>query len=76
MLGNACYDSEQHYNEIMNKVGVPQVARGALNMWVKSEAVITATIANWKNFLALRSSPAAHPESQKICQMIKEVTGL
>lgn len=76
VLGNACYDSEQHYNEIMNKVGVPQVARGALNLWVKSEAVITATVASWKNFLDLRSSAAAHPESQKICKMIKEATGL
>lgn len=76
ILGNACYDSERHYDEIMKKVGVPQVARGALNLWVKSEAVITATVASWKNFLALRSSPAAHPESQKICKMIKEATGL
>lgn len=75
-LGNACYDSERYYNEIMEKVGIPQVARGALNLWVKSEAVITATVASWKNFLELRSSKAAHPESQKICKMIKEATGL
>lgn len=73
----ACRDSEYHYNNIRYiPKGVPQVARGALNLWVKSEAVITATVASWKNFLALRSSPAAHPESQKICKMIKEVTGL
>ena len=74
---DACLDSEYHYKNIRSiPKGVPQVARGALNLWVKSEAVITATVASWKCFLALRSSPAAHPESQKICKMIKEATGL
>lgn len=75
-LGNACYDAERYYNEIIQKVGAPQVARGALNLWIKSEAVMTATVSNWRNFLNLRCSKAAHPESQKIASIIKEATGL
>lgn len=71
--GNRCYETELAYQEWIKKVNVPQMARGNLNLWVKSEGVFTATIQHWIDILALRDSPAAHPEAQKIAKMIEKV---
>lgn len=72
-FGNRCYDTEVAYQEFMKKCKIPQAARGNLTLWVKSEGAFTATIQQWIDILALRYSPAAHPEAQKIAKMIEEV---
>lgn len=71
--GNRCYDTELAYQEWIKKCNVPQMARGNLTLWVKSEQAMTGTIQNWIDFLKLRDSPAAHPEAQKLAKMIEKV---
>lgn len=72
-FGNRCYDTEVAYQEWIKKCGIPQMARGNLTLWVKSEGAFTATIQQWIDILKLRDSPAAHPEAQRIAKMIEEV---
>ena len=70
---NRCYDTELAYQEWMKKTNTPQSARGNLILWTKSEGVFTATIQQWIDILALRDSPAAHPDARKIAKMIEKV---
>lgn len=72
-FGNRCYDTEVAYQEWMKKCKMPQMARGNLTLWIKSEGAFTATVQQWIDILALRDSPAAHPEAQRIAKMIEEV---
>lgn len=72
-FGNRCYDTEVAYQEWMKKCKMPQMARGNLTLWTKSEGAFTATIQQWIDILALRDSPAAHPEAQRIAKMVEEV---
>lgn len=73
-FANRCYDTELAYQECMKKCGgIPQLARGNLTLWVKSEGAFTGTIQQWIDVLKLRDSPAAHPEAQKIAKMIEKV---
>lgn len=72
-FGNRCYETEVAYQEWMKKCKMPQMARGNLTLWVKSEGAFTATIQQWIDILALRDSPAAHPEAQRIAKMIEQV---
>ena len=72
-FGNRCYDTELAYQEWMNKCHVPQMARGNLTLWIKSEMAMTGTIQYWIDFLKLRDSKAAHPEAQKLAKMVEKV---
>lgn len=72
-FGNRCYDTEVAYQGWMNKFQIPQMARGNLTLWVKSQGAFTATIQQWRDILALRDSPAAHPDAQRIAKMIEKV---
>lgn len=72
-FGNRCYDTELAYQEWMNKCHIPQIARGNLTLWVKSEMVMTGTVQYWIDFLKLRDSKAAHPEAQKLAKMVEKV---
>ena len=72
-FGNRCYDTEVAYQDFMAKSGVPQLARGALTLWIKSEMAMTGTIQQWIDVLKLRDSAGAHPDAQKIAKIIEEV---
>lgn len=73
LFGNICYDAEKAYMDMIDKIKIPQIARGALPLWVKSEIAMTGTVNMWKDFIALRDSAGAHPEAQKITKMIENV---
>ena len=72
-FGNRCYDTEVAYQNWMNKCNIPQMARGNLTLWIKSEMAMTGTIQYWIDFLKLRDSKAAHPEAQKLAKMVEKV---
>jgi len=72
-FGNRCYDTEAAYQDWMNKFKVPQMARGNLTLWVKSQGAFTATVQQWRDILKLRDSAAAHPDAQRIAKMIEKV---
>lgn len=69
-----CEMAEQDYNFILKEIDSPQIARCVLPNMLKTEMVVTGTIANWEHFVALRSSKAAHPDMQVISNMFKDLT--
>ena len=72
-FGNRCYETEVAYQEWIKKCNIPQMARGTLNLWIKSEMAMTGTIQYWIDFLKLRDSSAAHPEAQKLAKMVEKI---
>lgn len=69
-------DSERHYKTIRELGGAPQAARGVLAEDVRTEIVLTATVANWKLWLAQRADKAAHPDIRILANMFMEQTGI
>ena len=65
----ACLSAERRYFEMLNVDCSPQEARAVLPNSLKTELVMTANIREWRHFLKLRTSAAAHPQ-------IREVAGL
>jgi len=72
-FGNRCYETEVAYQEWIKHCGIPQMARGNLTLWVKSEGAFTATIQQWIDIIKLRDSAGAHPDARKIAKMIERV---
>ena len=44
----------------------PQEARAVLPNSLKTEIVMTANLREWRHFLKLRTSPAAHPQIREV----------
>lgn len=72
-FGNRCYDTEVAYQEWIKKCNIPQMARGNLTLWVKSEGAFTATVQQWIDIIKLRDAAGAHPDARKIAKMIEKV---
>jgi len=64
-----CLNAEIAYFNMLDWGCTPQEARVVLPNSLKTEVVMTANIREWRHFLTLRTSPAAHPQ-------MKEVAGL
>lgn len=70
----SCADSEIAYFALLNWGCTPQEARAVLPNSLKTEVVMTADIREWRHFLRLRCSPAAHPQMREVAiQLLKEV---
>lgn len=69
-------DSERHYKADRALGGAPQAARGLLAEDVRTEIVLTATVANWKLWLKQRADKAAHPDIRLLAEMFMEQTGI
>lgn len=67
---NACFDAESKYYDLRDLGVKPENARSVLPNCLKTEIVMTANIREWRHFLQLRTSPAAHPDMQVIAYMI------
>ena len=65
-----CESSEKAYFDILNEGGTPQQARSVLNNSLKTELVMTANIREWRHFLRLRTSSAAHPQMISISRKL------
>ena len=72
-FGARCYEVENSYLEWMSHYKSQQIARGNLCLWLKSEGAFTGTVQNWIDLIALRDSPHAHPDAQKVAKMIEKV---
>lgn len=57
----AMRDAEDAYFALLDEGCSPQEARSVLPNSLKTEVVMTANIREWRHFLKLRCSPAAHP---------------
>ena len=65
--------AEQAYLEL-RKLGVsPQFARSVLPNSLKTEIVMTMNLREWRHFMRLRTSKAAHPQMREVALMILKV---
>lgn len=62
----AFQDAEKKYFELLARGRSPQEARAVLPNSLKTELVMTANLREWKHFLRLRTSPAAHPQMREV----------
>lgn len=63
---SACKVSESTYLWMLDSGSTPQEARAVLPNSLKTEVVMTANLREWRHFLKLRASKAAHPQMREI----------
>ena len=64
--GNACLEAEARYFTMLEGGCSPQIARSVLPNCLKTEIVMTANLREFRHFIKLRSSQAAHPQIRPI----------
>lgn len=62
----ACLNSEKQYFALLDKGCSPQIARSVLPNCLKTEIVMMANFREWRHFIQLRASKAAHPQIRPI----------
>ena len=68
----ACQEAEDNYFTLLNLGCTAQEARAVLPNSLKTEIVMTANIREWRHFLKLRTSKAAHPQIKEVAEMLLE----
>lgn len=69
----ACERAERSYFKLLDMGATPQQARSVLPNSLKTEVVMTANLREWRHFLKLRCSKAAHPQMREVaCVLLKE----
>lgn len=63
---NSCKVLEDVYFALIDNGATPQEARAILPNSLKTELVMTANLREWRHFLKLRTSKAAHPDMRKL----------
>ena len=66
----AMENCESSYFSLINGGASPQEARSVLPNSLKTEIFMTMNFREWRHFLKLRCSKAAHPQMQQIANMI------
>lgn len=72
MWRDACGMAEIFYFNMLEFGCSPQEARSVLPNSLKTEVVMTANIREWRHFLKLRCSPAAHPQMREVAMILLE----
>jgi thymidylate synthase (FAD) len=62
----SCEDAEATYFEMLRQDCTPQIARAVLPNCLKTEIVMTCNFREWRHFITLRASKAAHPQIRPI----------
>ena len=65
-----CLNAEIAYFNMLDWGCTPQEARVVLPTSLKTELVMTANIREWRHFLKLRTSPAAHPQMREVVGLL------
>lgn len=65
-----CLFAEQTYFNLLECGCSPQEARSVLPNSLKTEVVMTTNIREWRHFLKLRCSPAAHPQMREVALIL------
>ena len=68
----SCEEAERSYFMLLDYGWTPQEARSVLPNSLKTEVVMTANIREWRHFLKLRCSPAAHPQMREVATQLLE----
>lgn len=61
-----CERAEETYKELLSYGVQPQQARSVLPNSTKTEIIMTANLREWRHFLRLRTSTAAHPQMREL----------
>lgn len=64
---------EERYFELLGNKVSPQEARSILPNSLKTEIYVTMNLREWRHFLKLRTSKAAHPQMRQIAIMIYDI---
>lgn len=72
MWQKACEMAEWRYFKLLDFGCSPQEARSVLPNSLKTEVVMTANIREWRHFLKLRCSKAAHPQMREVALILLE----
>jgi thymidylate synthase (FAD) len=59
-------EAEKRYFELLELGASPQEARSVLPTSLKTELVVTMNLREWRHFIKLRASQAAHPQIREI----------
>lgn len=70
---SSCKIAENAYFALLGLGYTPQQARDVLPTSLKTEVVMTANIREWRHFLKLRCSPAAHPQMREVATQLLEM---
>lgn len=66
----SCETAEIAYFDLLTEGCSPQEARAVLPNSLKTEVVMTADIREWRHFIKLRNSSAAHPQMREVAGML------
>ena len=69
---DGCEAAEESYFLLLEQGATPKEARSVLPNSLKTEVVMTANIREWRHFLKLRCSPAAHPQMREVALILLE----
>lgn len=72
----SCQNAETAYFDLLNEGCTPQEARTVLPNSVKTELVMTANVREWRHFLKLRTSMAAHPQMRQLANQLLAICQL
>jgi thymidylate synthase (FAD) len=64
--------AEWSYRQMMKHGASPQEARSVLPNSLKTEIVMTADLREWRHFICLRGSKAAHPQIVEVTKKLHE----
>lgn len=67
----SCEEAERRYMELLAAGQKPQVARAVLPTCLMTEVGMSANLREWKHVLALRTTPAAHPDMRVVAGLLK-----
>lgn len=66
----ACSTAEKSYFGMLDSGCTPQIARAVLPNGLKTEIVMMANFREWRHFIKLRGSKAAHPQIRPIAHSV------
>jgi len=69
----ACGYAEAAYMDALDTGCPPQIARSVLPNCLKTELVMTCNFREWRHFIALRASKAAHPQIRPLAISIHSI---
>ena len=65
-----CATAENSYNTMLVAGRTPQQARAVLPNALKTEIVVTADLKEWSHIRKLRTAKSAHPDMQRVMNMM------
>lgn len=68
----SCKNAEKDYFDLLDAGCPPQEARAVLPNSLKTELVMTTNLREWRHFLKLRCSSAAHPQMREVACMLRD----